>query len=317
MIVKFKESSLQNIMQKIIKDYFSKQAAINYLDLNNIYSKYKPNEEEIKIYHDKNPLYVNELRSIKFSILELKNFENEELFFSKISNIENLVLSNKTFQEIVDQQNLNIKTSANFDINGINNNGKKEFNEKQVIEKTFKLNNQIHTDFFEISGKFYLIAIDKIIPKKIMPLNEANKKKIIDIIASQTIQISIDKIKSNPNNKKIFREYFETNNKNVKKLFINSRFDKNLIFKSNEIEKILSLNNNDFLIIQNTKNYLINIEKISYNNNQINNEMSQLFQRQVVKNFQDQILISFDKFLNKKYKIEINQKVLDRITKSF
>jgi len=302
---------------KIIKDYFSKQAAIKYLDLNNIYKKYIPNEEEIKIYHDKNPLYTNELRSIKFSILELKNFENEELFFSKISNIENLVLSNKTFQEIVDQQNLNIKTSANFDINGINNNGKKEFNEKQVIEKTFKLNNQIHTDFFEISGKFYLITIDKIIPKKIMPLDEANKKKIIDIIASQTIQISIDKIKSNPNNKKIFREYFETNNKNVKKLFINSRFDKNLIFKSNEIEKILSLNNNDFLIIQNTKNYLINIEKISYNNNQINNEMSQLFQRQVVKNFQDQILISFDKFLNKKYKIEINQKVLDRITKSF
>ena len=290
---------------KIIKDYFSKQAAIKYLDLNNIYKKYIPNEEEIKIYHDKNPLYVNELRSIKFSILELKNFENEELFFSKISNIENLVLSNKTFQEIVDQQNLNIKTSANFDINGINNNGKKEFNEKQVVEKTFKLNNQIHTDFFEISGKFYLITIDKIIPKKIMPLDEANKKKIIDIIASQTIQISIDKIKSNPNNK------------NVKKLFINSRFDKNLIFKSNEIEKILSLNNNDFLIIQNTKNYLINIEKISYNNNQINNEMSQLFQRQVIKNFQDQILISFDKFLNKKYKIEINQKVLDRITKSF
>ncbi len=179
------------------------------------------------------------------------------------------------------------------------------------------MNNQIHTDFFEISGKFYLITIDKTIPKKIMPLNEANKKKIIDIIASEKIQISIDKIKSDPNNKKIFKEYFETNNKDVKKLFINSRFDKNLIFKSNEIEKILSLNNNDFLIIQNTNNYLINIEKISYNNNQINNEMGQLFQRQVVKNFQDQILISFDKFLNKKYKIEINQKVLDRIIKSF
>ena len=160
---------------KIIKDYFSKQAAIKYLDLNNVYKKYIPSEEEIKIFHDKNPLYTNELRSIKFSILELKNFENEELFFSKISNIENLVLSNKTFQEIVDQQNLNIKISTNFDINGINNDGEKEFIEKQLMEKTFKLNNQIHTDFFEISGKFYLITIDKIIPKKIKPLNEANK----------------------------------------------------------------------------------------------------------------------------------------------
>ena len=33
--------------------------------------------------------------------------------------------------------------------------------------------------------------------------------------------------------------------------------------------------------------------------------------------FDEQIMQSFDKFLNNKYKVKINQKVLDRITNSF
>ena len=93
--------------------------------------------------------------------------------------------------------------------------------------------------------------------------------------------------------------------------------DKNLFFSFNQVQEILELNNDDFLIVQNNDSYLVKIEKISFNDKVTSNEMNNLFQKQVLKNFQDQILITFDKFLNQRYQIKINQKVLDRIINSF
>ena len=175
----------------------------------------------------------------------------------------------------------------------------------------------MHTDFVEITGKFYLLSINKIIPKKIRPLDETTKKQISEIISEEKLQEKINKLKSNKNNKKIFEEIFEKKNKFKKSLFINSRFDKNLFFSFNQVQEILELNNDDFLIVQNNDSYLVKIEKISFNDKVTSNEMNNLFQKQVLKNFQDQILITFDKFLNQRYQIKINQKVLDRIINSF
>lgn len=302
---------------KLVKDYYSKQASISYIDLKNIYEKYTPQVGEIKNYYDKKPFYTDEFRSVKYSIINLKNNENEDTFFKKISSIENLVLSNKTFKEITEQFSLNIEISPHFNVNGIDINGKNVAIDKNIITKTFSLNDQVHTDFVEITGKFYLLSINKIIPKKIKPLDETTKKQISEIISEERLQEKINKLKSNKNNKKIFEEIFEKNNKFKKSLFINSRFDKNLFFSFNQVQEILELNNDDFLIVQNNDSYLVKIEKISFNDKVTSNEMNNLFQKQVLKNFQDQILITFDKFLNQRYQIKINQKVLDRIINSF
>ena len=55
----------------------------------------------------------------------------------------------------------------------------------------------------------------------------------------------------------------------------------------------------------------------SYDRTKSNDEMDKLYERQVTISFDEQIMQSFDKFLNNKYKVKINQKVLDRITNSF
>ncbi len=60
-------------------------------------------------------------------------------FFKKISSIENLVLSNKTFKEITEQFSLNIEISPHFNVNGIDINGKNVAIDKNIITKTFSI----------------------------------------------------------------------------------------------------------------------------------------------------------------------------------
>ena len=71
------------------------------------------------------------------------------------------------------------------------------------------------------------------------------------------------------------------------------------------------------MVVKGRKNYLIKAINVSYDRTKSNNEMDKLYERQVAINFDEQIMQSFDRFLNNEYKVKINQKVLDRITNSF
>ena len=82
-------------------------------------------------------------------------------------------------------------------------------------------------------------------------------------------------------------------------------------------EKLNFLKKNEILVLKGPKNYLIKAIDTSYDRTKSNDEMDKLYERQVAMNFDEQIMQSFDKFLNNKYKVKINQKVLDRITNSF
>ena len=102
----------------------------------------------------------------------------------------------------------------------------------------------------------------------------------------------------------------------VKDLFLKSRLEKPTIFNDKNIQNIFDLNENDLTIIEDKNNYIIKVTNISYDNKKIDNNTTKLYERYASNNFKDQIMMSFDKFLNSKYEIKINQKVLDRIINS-
>ena len=83
------------------------------------------------------------------------------------------------------------------------------------------------------------------------------------------------------------------------------------------MQKIFSLEKDNLIIVNDPQPYLVKVIKITTNNERSSKEMEALYKRQVTENFEGVILQSFDKFLNNKYEIKINQKVLDRITNSF
>jgi len=308
-----------NYHQKLIKEYFTKQTQIKYINLNELYSIEVPSDSQIQEYYKKNPLYSDQYRSIKYSLLKPNNNEKENIdqFFKKISLIENDVLSNKNYDEIVDKYSLISKKSGLFNKEGFEKNlDKKIFLDGKIVEKAFSLEGDISSELIEIQDSYYLISVDIIEDIKPLQLDEKTKKIISNKIRDLELLNKIAELKKNIQDKKIFDE-LEIKNKNlVKDLFLKSRLEKSTIFNDTNIQNIFDLNENDLTIIEDKNNYIIKVTNISYDNKKIDNNTTKLYERYASNNFKDQIMMSFDKFLNSKYEIKINQKVLDRIINS-
>lgn len=303
-----------------VKNYFEKKISISYINLEDLYEDTDITEKEILDYHKKNPSYSNELRSIKYAIINQNKEANQssDLFFKNISDIENQVLSNKNFDDIATQFSLNVKKSGLFNKDGlIKNSLKTTVLDKSIVQKAFYLNDQITSELIEIKGSFYLIGINEIVKKKPLTLNEKIKKDIINKIKKKNIDSKANSLSNKIKEENIFNQLVSKKTKFVKQLELKNRLEENKTFSPNQIQEIFSLKKNESLVLKGSKNYLIKAIDASYDRTKSNDEMDKLYERQVTISFDEQIMQSFDKFLNNKYKVKINQKVLDRITNSF
>ena len=303
-----------------VKNYFEKKISISYINLEDLYEDIDITEKEILDYHKKNPSYSNELRSIKYAIINQNKEANQssDLFFKNISDIENLVLSNKNFDDIATQFSLNVKKSGLFNKDGhIKNSLKTTVLDKSIVQKAFYLNDQITSELIEIKGSFYLIGINEIVKKKPLALNEKIKKDIVNKIKKKNIDSKANSLSNKIKEENIFNQLVSKKTKFVKQLELKNRLEENKTFSPNQIQEIFSLKKNESLVLKGSKNYLIKAIDASYDRTKSNDEMDKLYERQVTISFDEQIMQSFDKFLNNKYKVKINQKVLDRITNSF
>jgi hypothetical protein len=308
-----------NYHKKKVKEYFQRQVLIEYINLKDVYKKNTIMEKKILDFHKKNPSYSDEFRSINYSILEQKKKQkNSDLFFKNISEIENQVLSNKTYEEISKKFSFNVKKSDLFNVNGYIKNSTKLINfEKKIIEKSFYLNEQAQSELIEIKGRFYLIGINEVIKKKLLPLNKQLKDKIVKEIQKKNLNEKINSLKAKIKDKNIFKDLSSKNTTVIKELMLKNRFQKNEVFSSKNIQKIFNLKKDDLIITNEKDPYLVKAINITSSNEKSSKEMEKLYERQVTTNFEGEILKSFDNFLNNTYEIKINQKVLDRIINSF
>ena len=303
-----------------VKNYFEKKISISYINLEDLYEDIDITEKEILDYHKKNPSYSNELRSIKYAVINQNKEANQssDLFFKNISDIENQVLSNKNFDDMATQFSLNVEKSSLFNKEGlIKNSLKTTVLDKSIVQKAFYLNDQITSELIEIKGTFYLIGINEIVKKKPLTLNDKIKKNIINKIKKKNIDSKANSLSNKIKEQNIFDQLISKKTKTVKQLDLKNRLEKNKTFSPNQIHQIFSLKKNEILVLKGPKNYLIKAIDTSYDRTKSNDEMDKLYERQVTISFDEQIMQSFDKFLNNKYKVKINQKVLDRITNSF
>jgi hypothetical protein len=288
--------------------------------LEDLYEDIDITEKEILDYHKKNPSYSNELRSIKYAVINQNKEANQssDLFFKNISDIENQVLSNRNFDDMATQFSLNVEKSSLFNKEGlIKNSLKTTVLDKSIVQKAFYLNDQITSELIEIKGTFYLIGINEIVKKKPLTLNDKIKKNIINKIKKKNIDSKANSLSNKIKEQNIFDQLISKKTKTVKQLDLKNRLEKNKTFSPNQIQQIFSLKKNELLVLKGPKNYLIKAIDTSYDRTKSNDEMDKLYERQVTISFDEQIMQSFDKFLNNKYKVKINQKVLDRITNSF
>ena len=310
--------------ENVVHKYVTKEIGIQYLELNQIIKNINFTELQIKTYYDENKsnLLSDEYREFEFLVLDVNNLGegNNDLFFKKISEIENNILENKNFLEIAEKYNLNNKNAFTINKSGYLINSEKSADlDQKIIEKLFNLNDNFKTDLVETKGKFYLLTLKKIILPKTLLLNEKTKKFIINDMKLKKLSEKIKSINNEikEDKKDLFEEIQKKENLTLKEIFFKSRFEANKLFSQSNIQQIFQKKLKENLLLEtNGEFYLVKVNKESYSADTISAEKKQLYEKQVISDFSNQILFLFDKILNEKYKVKINEKVLNRIISS-
>ena len=278
------------------------------------------NKNEISLDDLKKHINENEekflVEKIDISLIKItpENISGEteftENFFSKIDEIEDLIINNSKINEIAKKYNLKVET--------INEYYPKKNNE-DLLNEIYKKRNINTLELLDKNDFFALYEIKNF--KKILPSIENNeflKKVKNDLYEIKKFEIH-SKLMKKIQKKEFTNEDFSNLAKdNLKNLKIKNINDTNK-FTIDSVSLIYSLNLNNFSLVSDKNNnvYLVRIKNIYENNLNKNSDEIKFYSNKTNKKLRDNLYNSYDFLLNEKYRIEVNQKTLDRMKNYF
>ena len=245
-----------------------------------------------------------------------------EIFFNKIDEIENEILDGKSFTEITSPYQKDIEKVPFINFKKIDKQGNVFQIDLNLLKEIFKINDFSSPSFLTFKNKFYIVEITG----EESDYLDINNKSVKDLINKQ---INLVKM-------------LEENSKIVKRIQ-NNNFGQNEInelLKNNvDIEKPITKNINDFskfdedivrqiynyksgqiFIVTDfpkaEKNFLVQINKQT---DPIINSESKIYKKYIEKankQYISKVYKSYDSYINSIYKININEKVFERIINS-
>ena len=302
------------LMEKTFEDE-NKTIKIDYIDLNNFYKK---KEEFTKLEKEnfiKENLDALKSEYIDFEYVQLnpKNLiginEFNQDFFDLIDNIENKISEGKSFKSII--QNLEIIPVSV-------NNYKPTSNSEDVKKKIYSLRTS-KMDIIENEDNFLLFNILNKYDRSPDLNDEETNFQITEMIYQKDKFDKNKQIIKEIDNKDFDASKFkEISNGIINTLNLNSINDDSK-FNSNSVKILYSLPLNSFTLISdaNSNIFLINIKNITKNELNKNDENYLEFTNRMNKNSKTSMLKSYDLFLNNKYKVELNQKTIERVKNYF
>ena len=302
--------------------------SIQYINLDKYHSNNKPSDESIKKLYEKNKnLFFTELKSIRYAEISPElisgSKDYNENFFKQLDLIENNILDGQSFEETAEANNLKIK-----EFNKINT--KKENKEKKVenlpdnlFKKIYNLKIPKSPEVINVESKYYLAEI-KDEEKKTRSMNDP------EVLEALNAQLNFkEKIENNTSLAKDislgafdgdnFKKFADDNglvlsNYKILNLKQNDIFDEGLI------KRIFLTKDGDINLITNstlTKSFLISTKKTEYKKlDKKSNEFEQ-YEAKARLNLINKIYQSYDENVNKRYKVDINQRTIDRVKNSF
>jgi len=311
-------------------DKINQKRAIELINLNDVFKKQLNfSENQIKIYFESNKdKYTEIYKSVKLLELNPKKIggddEFSDLFFKKIDEIDDLIIRGENLNYIIQKFNLEKPNLLTINEFGKDNNSKTiEGISKNLVKKIFNLDDGEPMVLIEDNNKYFIAELHKTenIQKNIK--DEFIKKEIIlDLSKKTKIKLTDEiayKIDKNNFNKLDFDKLSKNENINIKKINLKSRNDNELLKKIvvNHIykfpeKKIIIVHDIDF-----SENYLVFIDKIE---NATIDENSDEYQKYL--DLSRSIIVkelynTYDNYLSKKYKIDINYQTLDVIKNYF
>tara|TARA_B100001057_G_scaffold19691_1_gene18334 strand:+ start:42 stop:1457 length:1416 start_codon:yes stop_codon:yes gene_type:complete len=292
----------------------NRKLEIDYINLNRFYKKkesFSDNEIKKFLEENKNELKV-EYIDFDYSIINPKNLigENEfnQAFFDKIDQIEIDISNELPFEAIVKNFNLKSKRIKDFRFS---------YDKGDIEKKIFEVRNN-EFDIIELKDDYVLYKIIK---------SEQRSPNLDDLmLKNEILGLMYEKNKYEYNKdliKKIDEKNFnnenfvELGNKDIKNLLLNSVKDNNK-FDIKAVELMYSLPVNSFTLI-NDEMSNIYLAKIKNFQNEIieNDDKIKEYASKQNLNLKNNMLESYDLYLNSRYDVTINQKTIERVKNFF
>ncbi len=305
--------SPQFLIKKLYEEE-NRKLEIDYINLNNFYKKKDSfTEKDIKKFleENNNDLKVEYL-DFNYSIINPKNLtgvdEFNQAFFDKIDQIEIDISNELSFESIVTNFNLNSKKIKDFRFT---------YDKSDIEKKIFEARN-IEFDIIELKDDYILYKIIK---------SEKRSPNLEDLsLRGEILGLMYEKNKYEYNKdliKKIDEKNFnnesfeEMGNNNIKTIVLNSIKDNNK-FDINAVELLYSLPLNSFTLINDEMSniYLAKIKSFQ-NETMVNNDKSNEYAVKQNLNLKNNMLKSYDLYLNSRYNVKLNQKTIERVKNFF
>jgi len=320
------------IPEVLVEKEFKKEnqmKTIQYIDLDKYHSKNKPSEESIKELYERNKnVFFTELKSIRYAEIKPElisgSKEYNENFFKQLDIIENNVLDGQSFEATAKTNNLKI-----VEFNKIN--AKKETVSKNKIadlpdnlfKKIYNIKIPQSPQVINLDNKYYLAEI-KNEEKKNRPMTDP------EVLEALNSQLSFkEKIENNTSLAKDislgafdgdnYKKFADDNGLVVKDYKVSS-LKQNDIFNEGLVKQIFLTKDGDINLLTNntlTKSFLISTKKTEYKKLDKNGNEFEQYEAKARLNLINKIYQSYDENANQKYKVEVNQRTIDRVKNSF
>ena len=288
---------------------------VDYINLNTFYKKKESfTDLEKKDFINEN-LEALKREYIDFEFIELnpKNLigidEFNQDFFDQIDKIENKISNGDSFENILKDLDLNPQSVNNY----IPSSNENDFKNKIYSLKSSDM------EIVENGDNFLLFNISKRI-KKSPDLNDEEINDQITEMIYQKNKFDVNKkIIKEIDDKKFDESKFKEIGKNFTEKLILKSINDDTMFDNNSVKILYSLPLNSFTLISDEEKniYLIKIKNSSQNNFNKNDENYVKFVNKMNTDKRTTILKSYDLLLNNKYKVQLNQKTIDRVKNYF
>jgi peptidyl-prolyl cis-trans isomerase D len=293
----------------------NKTLDIEYFAMSNQYKEkdsYTNVEIEEFVEENKDQL-KSEYIDFKYAVLNPKNLigleEFNQEFFDEIDKIENQISQGDTFETILE----NIKVNV-IEISKYTPSSTKKINEDRIYSKRSS-----NLDLVENDDNFLLFSI--VNKYDLGPdLNDKTTKDEITELVYQKGKFDLNRSILEKIQKKEFNnnKFNEMSANILEYISLNSINDDDT-FEANSVKMIYSLPINSFTLV-NDKDNKIYLVKIANAKNNSYNEADENYLKFVQKQNTDNrksILQSYDQLLNNKYKVQLNQKTIDKVKNYF
>ena len=238
--------------------------------------------------------------------------------------IENNILDGQSFDETIKNDNLQFISieKINAKKEDANKNKVKKISD-ELFKKIFNLKSLNSPEIINLNNKYFIAEITKI---------EKINRSISDPEVQEALNAQLNfksKIENNTSiikdismgamNKEKFEKFALDNNLDIKDYKIEN-LKQNDIFSEDIIKRIFLTKDGAVDLIANntlTENFLILIEKTEYKNLKKNSNLYDQYEAKARLNLINKIYQSHDNNLNEKYKVEFNERTIERVKNSF